>query len=214
MHERQSGRVPDLGLGERKLVAVVGNEADNPQSRQQLAKQVTDPRYGLTLTDVEEPFPQRGFIDQRRIPDCTSNSRSFHQFQDAMPRDINQPARRQSPDAMVHGFQDENVEIAEIARDQVGHDLPFPVFQKLVAACEAFEHQTDILGSMTFADDVHAGCYGSRRPYDIVEQAPFIWRKWGELFELARQQVFQGTLPGMASRAEGRLKLAPKLAAQ
>src|SRR5215207_8727109 len=64
----------------------------------------------------------------RRVASSTSaahqNARDggpFREFQDALARDLHDRAAGQRGDAVVHLLEDEHVQIAEVARNEVGH---------------------------------------------------------------------------------------------
>lgn len=71
---------------------------------------------------------------------------------------------------MVHLIEDEDVQVTEVARHQVGHDLALTVRQDLVTAGIAVKDEMNPLGNMAFLDEVrtcghlaHAGNEGSQR---------------------------------------------------
>jgi hypothetical protein len=57
---------------------------------------------------------------------------------------------------MVHLPQNVDIEVADVAGEEEGHDLPPPVRQLLVAAGPAVEDQEDALRRFALADEVAA----------------------------------------------------------
>ena len=57
---------------------------------------------------------------------------------------------------MIHRPENEGVYIAQVARNEIGHDVALAVRQDLVAAGEPRQHQMDVVGSFALADDVGA----------------------------------------------------------
>ena len=168
----QSHGVGNLDLREGQIVGAVAREPHSLQTQQELAQQVGDALLGGSCADVDQPLAQRRLVHQRAPPQGPGQRRPLGHLQDARPGDVHHPARRQRGDVVVHGAQDEYVQVAEVARDQVGHDLAAAVGQQLVAAGEALEDQIHVRGIIAFPDQVLTLAYEAGSLDSLVEEAP------------------------------------------
>jgi hypothetical protein len=82
---------------------------------------------------------------------------------DDVARDEDDLAAGERRDGMVHLTQDRHVQIADVTRHEVGHDLALAVRQELVAAGEALQDQMHVIGPITRVDQVMARTDAGRR---------------------------------------------------
>lgn len=111
---RKAERVPDLRLRDRKAEVVAVGEPDDLEPGVELADEVGEAFLGMSPADVDQPSPQDRLVDQRRPPESAGQRRPFRHFQDAGARGLDDLRRRQGRDAMVHGAQYEDVQVAEV----------------------------------------------------------------------------------------------------
>src|SRR5262245_47705049 len=78
---------------------------------------------------------------------------------------------------MIHAPEQEDMQVAQVARNEIPEDLPTPVLEDLVAAAEAFQEQPDATREIASLDDVVAGsvfadlaCRFHDRPALLIRQ--------------------------------------------
>jgi hypothetical protein len=81
------------------------------------------------------------------------------------------------------------VQVAEVARQQVGHDVPPTDLQQLVAAGEALEDQLHVARLVALADQVLARAHLAGAAGDLGEQPPVDGGQRREGLELAGERV-------------------------
>src|SRR4051812_12418155 len=66
---------------------------------------------------------------------------------------------------MVHLAEDKHTQITKVARHEVGHDLATAIREHFIAASESIEQEVDLIGRVTFTDDVllRPNAFGARR---------------------------------------------------
>jgi hypothetical protein len=90
------------------------------------------------------------------------------------------------------------VDVAEVARDEVGQDLAPAVRQELVAESSAFQEQEHPSGSLAVPDQVLAGPDGAGVAAQALDRVAVLVRHLGEALELADESVGQRPRPSRA----------------
>jgi hypothetical protein len=120
--------------------------------------------------------------------------------------DDRNPACGERPDGMVHCPQEEALQVAEVAGDLEGHDLPPAIRQEFVGAGIAGEDQLAVGRMIAIAHEVLVRaeasdpCGGSRKPLSLL------LGERTELLKAADQQMGHG---GNPFRAHGMWRNAP-----
>jgi hypothetical protein len=142
-----SERVRKLGLRDREIESFVTRQAHDLEPQVQLAQEMRDPRVGTPPTHVDEPLAQNGLILQHRPPERPSERRArFQDVENRLTGKIGDLARRQCADRMIHLVEDEDMQIAGVAGNQIGHDLPAAFRQDRVATAIALDDDVHVIG--------------------------------------------------------------------
>ena len=68
MHDRESARIGQVHLSNRKHAAVAFHQADQPQPLKDFAKQVSHALECITPADIDGPFALDRLVDKRFAP--------------------------------------------------------------------------------------------------------------------------------------------------
>lgn len=93
------------------------------------------------------------------------------------------------------------VEIAEITRDEIGHDMAATVRQELVATREAFQDQVNVFWRVPFPNDVLVSPDIPGGLHDPVDKTLIVFRQWPEQLELPDKQIFHAGSMSAISRS-------------
>ena len=196
MHGRNPERVGKLFLRQRELEAVVLREADRFEADQELAEQVRHLLVGRAPAHADEPLAQDALVDKRVPPQRADDRRVLlGEHGDCRLRDEGDRAGRERADAVVHRAEDRDVEVADVARDEEGHDLALPVGKRLVAAGEALEDQVHLVRPVALADEVLARADLAHVGDRLLDGAPVVLGQLGAAGELPDQRVEHGSSP-------------------
>ena len=103
MHDRQPHRIAEFRLGERKFERAIVSQTDGFHPLVQFAEQVRDTMWRGALAEVDKPFAQGRFIDQRAHPKRPGERGSpLSQFKYGRGRQVCEPTGAERADAMVH----------------------------------------------------------------------------------------------------------------
>ena len=142
MYRGKAKNVAEIGLGERQLIGCVVDKADHLQSEVKFAKQVTEALDRRAAAQADNAFPvYRGChekIPPQRPLDCVTGSRSVP---DSAQSDARQCDVRQSTQRAVHKARKNSVRLAEIPGQQKRGDLPFSIFENVIAASPAVDDE-------------------------------------------------------------------------
>ncbi len=94
---------------------------------------------------------------------------------------------------MVHLVEDEDVQVAEVARHEQGHDLALAVRQDLVAAREAVEDEEDVLGLVALLNQILASPDLPDLDHQTVQGPTGLIGEGLETLELACQRMLHRT---------------------
>ena len=129
-----------------------------------------DALVGLARADIDQPFAQHRLVDEGAPPEGARDTGMAGRDQvDGRARDIDDLTLRDRTDAVVHLIEDEHVEVAEVARYEIGHDLALAIRQNLVAAGESVEDQVDVLGIVALVDQVDPRTHLPDPRHEVVE---------------------------------------------
>ena len=147
MHARQADGIGQLGLGDRQLIVLP----------------LVSPTVSRRSSSSHRRWATR--CSAERAPMLTSHSRSVASSTSAAHQNARAMAgrssssriwgrgifttvqRRERGDGVVHGLEDEDMQVAEVARHEIGHDLTGAVRQRLVAAGEALQDEVHVAGA-------------------------------------------------------------------
>jgi hypothetical protein len=107
---------------------------------------------------------------------------------------------------VVHPVQDEDVQIAEVSRDEIGDELPTPVYEQFVSASQPLDDEMNVVGPLAFPDDVAAGSDPASADHNLVEIVEIFGRQRLKALELLSEYVSVGhhaTSPGTTRRNVG-----------
>ena len=168
VHGRQPGRIREIVLGEREIAPPVMSSADRVQTHVEFNEQMREPLIGAALSKVERPLTldSRGdkLVPPERLSDPRSLRReSIHFF----GRDHGHFEPGDRTDAVIHCFEDVDVDVAEIPRNEEGDDLPLSIGKLLVTASPAVEDKMDKARLVTLGDQVAACIDEPEIPADL-----------------------------------------------
>ena len=121
-----------------------------------------------------------------------------------LARQVGDRDRGDGADRMVHLAQNEDVEVADVARQEERNDLAATVLELLVAAGPAVQDQVDVLRFLAFSRNVRAR---RKRPDTLrgraIEHQAVRCREADEILKFANQ-VAQYRFPRVANRGSRR----------
>src|ERR1700749_4084173 len=90
---------------------------------------------------------------------------------------------------MIHGFEQEDMQIAEVARQQKGHDLPPTICKKPVTASYAFQHDKHSARHLTFGNNVLVSIELLGGLTKLVQNAQVVLGERNEMLKLPCQRI-------------------------
>src|SRR5450432_4820312 len=108
---------------------------------------------------------------------------------------------------MIHALQNENPQIAQITRHEIGDDLPATILQSFVAAGKPRQEELDSAGSIALRDHVFAGAHLAHVIAAVEDGLGFFRRQRSEIRQFAQQRIIHGD-----PRCRYHLPLFPQLA--
>jgi hypothetical protein len=96
---------------------------------------------------------------------------------------------------VIHLLEDENVHVAQVAGNQIGHDIPAAVWDDLVAAGEPLQHQVDVIGSLALSDYIRRGTHTAAVADSIGQNTSVLAGEGDEIPKLPGKWIGQGASP-------------------
>ena len=187
MHAAQSRRVGQVSLCQRQVVTALFDEPDHLQPREQLAEKMGEALDGGAPADVDEPLARRGRIHERDHAQGPGEGRALQQIVNRVRRDPHHLAGRQRRDVVIRVGHESRVEVAEVARQEIGHDLALAGRPEFVAASDAVQDQDHAGRRLALPDEVGTGGDGLRPGTDPAQHGLVGLRQRSEAFELAHE---------------------------
>ena len=123
--------------------------------QKQLADQMGDLVDGGSAPHRHQPFPMDGPVDEGAQPQYASQmGMLLGDPAQVLMGKLYEPAGRERQDAVIHGLQQEAMEIHEVAWDVKGRDLSLAVQEELVAGHEALCHESALARPVSLPHDV------------------------------------------------------------
>ncbi|KAL5684457.1 hypothetical protein EMGR_004689, partial [Emarellia grisea] len=110
-------------------------------------------------------------------------------FSQGLPGNTRHLARREGAHRIVQLAKIEGINPAEIARQQVGYDLPLTGEALPVEAGKALQHQDGVPGNLAFSDQVNVRSDRARLACNPLKHSEVRCRQVHQALELADQQV-------------------------
>src|SRR5262249_39258254 len=140
MNLGQPCRIGQIGLSEWKFAGVAVDKSCPPQAEEDLADEMRHALQSRALTQIHRPFALNGGIDKRLPPQGGGDARiSRADLVEEVAREISNRNRSNGADRMIHLTQDEDVEIAHVAREEERDHLSPAVLELLVTTGPARE---------------------------------------------------------------------------
>ena len=199
----EAERVGYLLLGKRQLEAMVAGQVHIPHPDVELAHQVADRLGGVAPAGIDDPGAKHRLVDQGGPPEGAGEPWVLlgHRL-DPAAGDEGDPGARERGDAVVHLAEDGDVEVAGIAGDQEGRNLPRPIGEQFVARRPALEDEVDMVGTVTFPDDVAAGAEHADVAAQRLNRLPLLRAESGHAFQLRQQRRRGRARTGLGSRRD------------
>src|SRR5215217_3766898 len=125
------------------------------QAHVELTQEVGHAPVSLAPTQVQDPLPEHGCVDQGIAPERIANARAAaYKIAHGLVRDEHRLARGQCAETMVHHVDVQTLQIGNVARDVEREYLTLAVVGQLVAVSKAVEDQAALMGAVALAHEV------------------------------------------------------------
>lgn len=187
---RHPGRVRQLGLGqgESERLGLV-DQIDDAEPDAKLANQVGKPLQGVALAHVEQPFAQSRFIDQRPpqhgpfYPGI-----AIHEVEHFPGGNLGHHGIGKQPYAVIHLLEEEDLDVAKVAGEKIGHDLTAALHEALIPVGPAFQEQEHRDRLVSLGDKVASAIEPPRPAGKMMERLSFFFIQRNKAAQLSDQR--------------------------